>query len=260
MFWEELSWLKLSEVDLQTPVIIPLGACEQHGRHLPLGVDTCQVAEIARRVEANLGPRVLCLPTLWLGSSSHHQDFPGTLSLLPSLYAQVIQELTRSILESGFKRLLFLNGHGGNKAPVTNALTELVAEDDDAYLALASWWEIGLPSPQKIGLSQPVMSHACEYETSLMLVLRPDLVDLSQAKHHPPVLDNTWFHSEDDSRKRVSVFRRFHRFTADGSLGRPEEGTAEKGQAILESVTEQLVAFLSDFQSWPELSPLGPKK
>lgn len=263
MLWHEKKWSELNRLDRATPAIIPLGSCEQHGHHLPLFVDTIQVTEIAQRVEASMQDRVLLLPTLWLGSSHHHKDFPGTLSVLPSLYAEVIQQVARSILDAGFNRLFFLNGHGGNRVPAANALTELVAEDDkadNAHLALASWWEVGRDVIQadELHLQQTAMAHACECETSLMLVLRPDLVDVTKIGPRSPALSNEWFHSEDDSRGRVSVFRRFHRFTASGALGHPQAGSLEKGRAILDGVVEQVIAFIEDFSRWPKLLPIGP--
>lgn len=263
MLWHEMKWTDISALDKHLPVVIPLGSCEQHGRHLPLLVDTIQVSEIARRTEAALSDRVLMLPTLWLGSSHHHMDFPGTISVPPLCYAQMIKEVARSVLRAGFKRLLFLNGHGGNTAPVTTALTELVAEDDNAdaaSIAYASWWELGRSGmlPDKLDLKQSVMSHACEYETSLMLVLRPDLVDVKHLAIRPPVLDNEWVHSEDDSRTKVRMFRRFHRITAEGFLGRPDLASPEKGKAILDGVTQQIASFLEDYARWPELPTIGP--
>lgn len=263
MLWDEMKWPEFKEIDRSTPVIIPLGACEQHGHHLPVFVDTIQVTEIAKCVESEMAGRVLLMPTMWLGSSHHHKDFPGTISVLPSLYSEIIKQITRSVLDAGFTRLFFLNGHGGNRVPAASALTELIAEDEranEAYLALASWWEVGGQSihPKKLHLEQQVMGHACEYETSVMLKLRPKLVDMSKITQHEPVLENQWFHSEDDSRKQISVFRRFHRFTPSGFLGHPQLASPEKGQAILEGVVERVVAFIDDFSSWPELPPVGP--
>jgi creatinine amidohydrolase len=165
----------------------------------------------------------------------------------------MIHEVARSILRAGFRHLFFLNGHGGNIAPATAALTELIAQDDhanDAHLALASWWRVAADGirPEQVGFSQPVVSHACAYETTLMHALRPDLVCLGEL---PPrgvaVSRNRWYHSEDDSSQRVTVFRRFHRFTADGVMGRPSEASVDHGRAIFEIVTEQIVAFLREF-------------
>ena len=263
MLWHEKKWPEIENLSKDLPVIIPLAACEQHGHHLPLFVDSIQVTEIAERVESKLTDQVLLLPTFWLGSSHHHKDFPGTISLRPLLYAQVIQDIARSVLGAGFSRIFFLNGHGGNRVPVADALTDLVAVDDQAdaaYLVLANWWEVGREAirPAKMGFEQPVVAHSCAYETSLMLVLRPDLVDMDQVKEHTPALNNDWFHSEDNTRKRVEVFRRFHRFSASGVLGKPEDAQAEAGQKILEGVVDDVATFLQEFSTWPELPSLKP--
>lgn len=258
MLWEEQSWPKLKRMDKNTPVVVPLGACEQHGPHLPVFVDSIQVMAIAHGIERNLRDKILLAPNLWLGCSHHHRDFPGTITLPPSLYIQVVQEVARSVLRAGFRRVLFLNGHGGNVAPGTDALSELVAMDDEAedtYLALATWWKVAADviRPEQVGVTQPVVAHACAYETSLMMSLRPDLVDTDRIKARSPVLKNKWFNSDDDAGKRLAVFRRFHRFTADGCMGRPEEATAETGAKILDAVTAEITEFLQDFAQWPEL-------
>ena len=97
-------------------------------------------------------------------------------------------------MHAGFKRLFFLNGHGGNEIPVGQALAALVAESDqadDAYLAVASWWAVGRDAlePKKLNLTTPGISHACEVETSMMLAIRPDLVDQAKAIEPSPVLE-----------------------------------------------------------------------
>jgi len=171
MLWHEQSWPTIQSLDKETPVVIPLGSLEQHGRHLPLFVDSIQVTTIAERVEQVLHDQILLTPTLWLGSSHHHKDFPGTISARPSLYSKIIITIAISILQAGFRRLLFLNGHGGNEVPVAQALAELAAQDDDAnnaYLTYSSWWAVGGEGikPDKHDLTTPFVSHACEYETS----------------------------------------------------------------------------------------------
>lgn len=259
MFWHEQRWTDLEALDKDIPVVIPLGSCEQHGHHLPVFVDSMQVAAIAERAEAALGDRMLLLPTLWLGSSHHHKDYPGTVSVSPSLYSLMIQEIATSILDAGFRRLLFLNGHGGNKVPAAQALSELVCESDgadDAYLVLATWWELN-GGALRAGMETESISHACEYETSLMLKLRPDLVKLDQAREAPMALDNAWFKSEGIVGSRVGVFRRFHRWTAAGSMGKPSAATAEKGARMLEVVSGELVRLVEDMATWPALPIQG---
>jgi creatinine amidohydrolase len=259
MLWHEQSWPTIQALDKNIPVIVPLGSLEQHGKHLPLFVDSIQVESVAREAEKRLGDRVLLLPTLWLGCSEHHLDFPGTVSVPPSLYSQMIKSVTRCILHAGFRRIVFLNGHGGNDTPGAQALTEMVGENDDAddaYLVFTSWWQLARPAitPEKVGTVAASITHACEYETSMMLFIRPDLVHKDKAVERPRVLTNEWLHGEAGPRARM--FRRFHRLTAAGSMGKPTDGTQDKGRAIHEAVVNETVSFLRDFATWPELPPI----
>jgi creatinine amidohydrolase len=263
MLWHEQSWPALRQADKNIPVVIPLGSCEQHGHHMPVFVDTIQVTAIADEVHRQLGSGMILLPCLWLGSSHHHIDYPGTLSLKPSLYSQVIRSMADCILRAGFRRLLFLNGHGGNHVPVAQALSDLVCERDDAddaYLLLSTWWETTRRAiaPGALGMTTPKVTHACEYETSLMLALRPDLVGMDRVRTGRPVLDNLWIKTENEHENRVTMFRRFRRLTAAGSLGSPGEASADKGRQMLEAAAAEIAALVRDIASWPELPALGP--
>ena len=261
MWWHEQSWAAVAALDKNLPVIVPLGSIEQHGMHLPLSVDTAQVTAVAEQAETELRESTLFLPTLWLGCSEHHKDFAGTISVPPALYADNVKAVARSILRAGFRRILFLNGHGGNETPGAQALTELVGEDDTAdgaFLVFSSWWQIARDalSPERHGVSTPAISHACEYETSIMLALRPDLVRLDQAREAPQALCKPPWLESGGGGGRVRMFRRFHRLTPSGSMGRPTAATASKGKSMLAAVTAEVVAFLRDFANWPELPVL----
>lgn len=258
MWWHEQSWPQVEQLDRQIPVVIPLGSVEQHGLHLPLVVDTLQVTAIAQRVEAAMRDSVLVLPTLWLGCSEHHKDFPGTVSVPASLYSEMIKSIARSIIRAGFTRLLFLNGHGGNEVPAAQALTELVGEDDRAdscHLALSSWWQIARDSiaPARHGMKTAAISHACEYETSLLLALEPRLVRMQQIDPTAVGPDVPWRREGFGTKARV--FHRFHRLTPTGSLGHPGAATAEKGRSLLDAVVGDTVEFLREFARWPDLQP-----
>lgn len=261
MRWHELTTVEIATLDRELPIVVPLGSCEQHGRHLPLFVDSLQVEEIARRIDARLHERVAILPTLWLGASHHHLDFPGTISLRPSLYGEAIQEMTRCILQHGFRRIFFLNGHGGNLVPVSNALSELICLDeraDAASITLSSWWQVASSAmaPGGHGMETPRLTHACEYETSMILAIREDLVKLSKIDAEHAEVARPWSADPRWSGK-VEGFYRFHRWTSSGHMGRPEAATKEKGNSLLEAVVETLVEFLIDFSSWPHLTAMG---
>lgn len=259
MLWHERSWPEIDALDRQTPVVLPLGSCEQHGRHLPLLVDTIQVQAVADGVHQTLGDKVLVAPTLWLGCSHHHMDFPGTISVLPSLYTSMVKSMVCSVLNAGFRRIFLLNGHGGNEIPGTQALTELVGENDladAAWLTFGSWWRVGKAAinPEKHGLTTGYISHACEYETSLMLAIRPDLVKLANAIDLPDGFRSHWI--EGTQGNTVQIFRRFHRLTGSGSLGKPSAATAAKGESMLKAIVDDVSRFVTDLASWPELPGL----
>lgn len=258
MRYEEQTWPAIQSLDKNIPVVIPLGSLEQHGHHLPLLTDTLQVDAIARAAEVRMPANLLLLPTLWLGSSNHHIDFPGTLSVSGELYSRMIRSIARSILNAGFTKLLFFNGHGGNTVPASQALGDYCNEDDladSAYLLLGSWWVIARDSlaPAKLGISQAGVNHACEYETSLMLHLHSNLVDFPEAVDRPPVLDSPWARSG-----KVTWFARFSRRTGAGPTGFPTRATPEKGRIIFDSAVNDLIAFLDEFKNWPTLPRIGP--
>src|SRR5437660_1395048 len=122
--WPQLKDMPMSDL----VVIVPLGSFEQHGPHLPLTTDTDIMTAIAEKIERSLQEKVLLLPCLWIGHSTHHMHFPGTLDITQTHYIAVIQDLCRSILSMGAVRILLLNGHGGSDIPVRTALREVKTE------------------------------------------------------------------------------------------------------------------------------------
>jgi len=262
MLWIEQSWPKFEKLDKNIPVIVPVGSVEQHGRHLPVVVDTLQVTHIAEQAEKQLGEEALLTPTLWLGSSHHHLDFPGTISITPQLYSQVIQQIAQSIIAAGFRRIIFLNGHGGNHVPVSQALAELSCvndQADDTHLILATWWQLAREKikADQLGMETQQLSHACEYETSNVMHLRPDLVDLDQAQEAPLPLDDKWTDMSGSAKCVVTTFKRFHRCTPSGSMGKPTLANAEKGKRLLDAVVSVLVDYVRDVKTWPETPVIG---
>ncbi|HAN96312.1 MAG TPA: creatininase, partial [Planctomycetaceae bacterium] len=121
----DMTWPEIDRLDRATPVVIPIAAVEQHGHHLPLGTDSLLLGEIVRRVAERLEDQVLFLPLQWLGNSHHHLDFPGTLSAPPRLYLDLLVSLAENLVTHRFRRLVFLNGHGGNTTPSQQAIFEL---------------------------------------------------------------------------------------------------------------------------------------
>src|ERR1700736_5530558 len=114
---QEMSWPAVAALSKDVPVVVPIAALEQHGRHLPVFTDSLLLGEVVRRASERLGDRVLWTRLTWLGNSHHHLDFAGTLSASPRVYLDLLSDLLEDLLTHGFRRLVLLNGHGGNIVP-----------------------------------------------------------------------------------------------------------------------------------------------
>ena len=161
-------------------VVLPLGATEQHGAHLPLAVDTILCERIARAAAglaaADAGP-FLVAPVLPFGRSDHHLPFGGTVSLRSETYLAVLADLLRSLASGGVRAVFALNGHGGNDAPLRVALAD-AAERGPLAAGGASYWTIAWDALARSGARDlgAVPGHAGGFETSLLLAAAPDLV------------------------------------------------------------------------------------
>jgi creatinine amidohydrolase len=245
-----LSWPAVHALPKDTPIIFPVAALEQHGGHMPLFTDSLLLGEIVRRSSERLGDRVVWAPLMWLGNSDHHLDFPGTLSAAPRVYLDLLNGLAENFIQHGFKRLAFINGHGGNDVPGKQSVFELRQRHrhrSDLLLLFATYWSLGgEPWKGDPAIQQREMGHACEWETSMILRLNPKLVgDISKLK---TVDFGTGFAPA--SRGWTTKDR-----TAPGHIGSPELATAEKGETLFATFTDGVVEFLErvirwDGQSW----------
>ena len=241
MYLADLSWPAVAALDKQTPVVIPVAAVEQHGHHLPVYTDSLLLGEVVRRVEIALGTRVLFAPLQWLGNSHHHLDFPGTLSANPRLYLDLLRELAENFLTHGFKRIVFLNGHGGNITPGKQAVFELRQhhrQRHDLLLLFATYWEFSHPE----NLVQPAMGHACEWETSMIQHLAPHLVVGDPAK-----LETVPFGMgfEPATRGWTTQDR-----TVPGYIGSPQHASPRKGERLFHAFAAGVEKFLSGVEQW----------
>lgn len=247
----------------QKVVILPLGAIEQHGPHLPVGTDSQIVTALSNALEQELKDDIILCPTLAYGSSHHHIGFGGTISVSATLYTQIIVELVQSILQSGFRKIILLNGHGGNITPVRQALSVLSNQTENEFpanIVLATYWEVtGRPFAGATPMESPALSHACEYETSLMLHLAPNLVNMMKARRPKRPLSNGYIAWEDDEPYRgISIVKSTGYISDNGSSGEPHLGTKEKGEHLFREALQALTNFVTDFKDWPIMESLKP--
>lgn len=255
MLFANLNYPSIRALIEDVVVVLPLGATEQHGPHMAVSTDTDIVTHLAGAAEASLPERVLLCPALPFGASHHHLSFGGTISINPALYTQVIVDMVGSLLRNGFRRIVLLNGHGGNITPVKQALAILSADFDEtspANIALVTYWELaGKPFAGEAPMESPALSHACEYETSMMLHLFPEKVWMDKAARAQRPPSNGYIPWEDDEPYRgVTLFKQTSYISGNGSSGEPQKATAEKGVHLIGKATEALVAFLRAFGEW----------
>lgn len=246
----ELSWPAVAALSKDTPVVFPIAALEQHGHHLPLFTDSLLLGEVLRRAKGPVAERVLFAPLQWLGNSDHHLDFAGTLSAPPRTYLDLLNGLAENFVRHGFRRLVFINGHGGNDVPGRQAIFELRQRHRDRnnlLFLLATYWNLNCrrrgneSQTSAPAFHQQEMGHACEWETSMMLRLAPHLVgDYKAAK---PVEQGMPFAPAAQgwtTRDR----------TTPGHIGSPHLATAEKGEHLFTTFAADMAQFLERVISW----------
>ncbi|MCE9533321.1 MAG: creatininase family protein [Planctomycetes bacterium] len=234
-------------------VVLPLGSLEQHGRHLPLLTDSLIGGEIAQRVETALANDVLLLPMQWLGSSDHHLKFPGTISIPSNLYIDMIAHICECILAAGFKRILLFLSHGGNDVPCQEVIFRLGIKHRDKspfWIASAGYWSLADEAMKIPEMATPRSTHACEYETSIMLALRGELVDLTQAQGKTLCMESKFYFPDFSRPSKVNISLPFESMTSTGAIGRPDLATPEKGHKLLDAIGAKVVEFVREFAYW----------
>jgi creatinine amidohydrolase len=224
---EDLTWpavARLVEAG-QALCVLPVGAVEQHGRHLPVSTDTDIATAVCRAASARTGTPLL--PTVWAGSSQAHTTaWPGTLSLSPRLLIDVVVELATWIRASGFTRLLLVNAHVGNAAPLRVAVDEIRARAE-LRVGLVSWYEL-TPEIAAEVTSDADDWHAHAAETSLMLHLRPELVDRDEIR------------DDEDRTGDLVLSYTVAETSREGLTGAPSRASAERGAALFKAVVTAL--------------------
>ncbi|PHS02226.1 MAG: amidase [Blastopirellula sp.] len=233
MKFHEMTAVQLADVDPNRAlVVIPIAAVEQHGPHLPTGTDTILCTAVAEALEMRIPERILLTPTLWLGASSHHLRLGATFDSSLDTFVSTLCDIGQSLLEDNFVRLLFLNGHGGNIDPIKIAVRKLQPEYPECLLAAGCYWANADELISNTLTGEPkFVGHACEFETSMMLHVRPDLVDPNRTDAGELVPDQL---------NGIYLSRDMRQRTRHGYTGRPDLATAEKGKRLFQGIIDQL--------------------
>lgn len=246
--WETSSWPELAErLKAVDTAILPCGAIEQHGPHLPLDLDYFDAVYLAKKVaEACRDPKPFVLPAVPYGVSYHHSDFKGTICVTNNALSALIYDIGMSVAHNGIKKLVILNGHGDN-APTLNYAAQMINRDARIFVCV----ETGETSDVDIYRLTDTQNdiHAGEIETSTALAVRPELVDMGKAVDETLDLDNEFLDFTSD--RGVSWFVHTKRLSNSGVMGNATRGSAEKGQKMWDIMIAKMTEFVETIKNTP---------
>ncbi|MCB2219550.1 MAG: creatininase family protein [Bacteroidetes bacterium] len=244
--WGELNWPdagdRLQEVDI---AILPVGAIEQHGPHLPLDTDAFDADYLAKRIaEACSDPKPLVLPLVSYGVSYHHDDFPGTISISNDTLANLVYDIGMALARNGIKKLLILNGHGDN-SPTLRYAAQMINKDAKIFTCVDTGETSDIDIDKLTETTNDV--HAGEVETSTTLAIRPHLVKMERALTEIPGFTTRYLNFS--SVRGIPWYAYTKRISDSGIMGDPTKATAEKGEKMWEIMIAHLVALVEDLKS-----------
>jgi creatinine amidohydrolase len=256
--YEKLTWPEINEAIQQNQVcIIPCGAVEQHGDHLPLDVDLVCPGGIARGVGEAKPDSVLVLPTIQYGYTGHVMDFPGTINTHYETFIRQVLDVTKSLAYHGFRKIILLNGHGSNM-PNLDLAARRTNLETDAECCLIAWWNLLSVNPEFLpGWRESQfpggISHACELETSLYLYLDEDNVRKDRIHDHISTLNdgNPYIWGDLLGKGPAALVSWTSTYSPRGVMGQPELATREKGEQVYNEAVKQLSAIVDFFRERP---------
>ncbi|MGL4551252.1 MAG: creatininase family protein [Gemmataceae bacterium] len=245
MKFAEMTFPELRAVPRDRCVVVaPIAACEQHSLHLTTITDTVLVTAVADAAERLVPDAALQLPTLWLGASHHHLRFGATLSARVETHIEMLIDLVEPLLEDGHQRVLILNGHGGNIDTMQVALRRLQPKWKDRVVSAGSYWDIAAPEMAALAEGpRKTMGHACEFETSMMMALRPDLVRADQVRDDPE--------RDDPALRGLYLSEDMCQRTDHGAVGYPARATADKGRRLIDAAAARVAAVVRTLLTRP---------
>ena len=260
-FWADLKSPDFARMDLTRCIaVLPVAAIEQHGPHLPLNVDTTLVEGVITSTLPHLPATlpVLFLPTQAIGFSPEHTAFAGTLTLRAETIIALWTELAESVARAGVKKLVLLNAHGGQAG-----LLDVVARDLRARLGMlvysVNWFNLPLHTAAGASVNDLFTAqehrfgiHAGEIETSMMLALKPEQVDMTRAQHfHSTSQDRAEKFSILGDGRSAKLAWQMQDYNPQGAVGNAAAATADKGRAVLGAAGRSLAQLLVEMDQLP---------
>lgn len=244
VLWQELTAEELREKAASDAVVVlPVASMEQHGPHLPVGVDTILCGGVCKLAAERAGDvDVVVAPTLWCGMAEHHMAFGGTFTFDIPTYRTVLLALLKSIERHGFHRVVIVNGHGGNIAALAAFLPDF-ARETSLQVRATTYFLLAQEAMAPFMQEQVSVLHACEVETSMMMALAPEMV---RHERLPEAFGMLGADLSALTRPTVGRYQPFRQMTETGVIGDARKATPEKGNAFLEASAEALAKLLSE--------------
>jgi creatinine amidohydrolase len=257
--YEKLTWPEINDaIDLGKVCIVPCGAVEQHGHHLPLDVDMVCPTGIAYGAGREIPDQILVLPTVCYGYTGHVMDFPGTINNHFEHFIDHVLDITKSLAYHGFKKIVLLNGHGSNM-PNLDLVARRTNLETDAECILAAWWNLLTVDKEFLPRWRQSKfpggcAHACELETSLYMYLdggnvRTDLIKSGEISFNTENSEFNWV--DLFAAGPATLISWTSSYSETGVLGAAELASAEKGRVAYEEAVKQLVRFVKWFRDRP---------
>ena len=256
--YEKLTWPEINDaIEMNKVCIVPCGAVEQHGEHLPLDVDLVCPSAVAQGVGQRMPDKVLVLPIIAYGYTGHVMDFPGTINTHYETFIKQVLDVTKSLAYHGFKKIILFNGHGSNM-PNLDLAARRTNLETDAECILIAWWHLLTVDKEffpnwRESVFPGGCSHAGELETSLYLYLAEDDVRKDKIKSHISTLNdgNPFIWGDLFAKGPAALVSWTSTYSPKGVMGEAELATKEKGERVYNEAVKQLCDFVEYFQGRP---------
>jgi creatinine amidohydrolase len=255
--YRTLTWTEARERAEQGAVIvIPVAAIEQHGYHLPVDTDNVLVEHVTEEAARRSEGLILTAPMIHYGFNEHNMGFPGTITIRENVFVDFCYDVAHSFVRQGYDRVVFVNGHGSNQM-LCNLAARRIVNTTRALAGSVAHWSLAREAVDRLRESEfpGGMAHACEFETSMYLYLKPELVERDKmTPRETPSRQHQFIFDDLFGSGPVHMVNRWSRITQSGVEGDPLLATAEKGKAFAECSIANLIEFARLFRKF-EVGP-----